>query len=162
MRRIAKNLTWMAMACLVLCMLLIICGGIGQMHKNQTAVTTSAQTQEPMDPVTRFRTLREQLRSMEKAQLNNIAYGGENDEELASMAKRQLLDLMEREEQELTLEGVLEMRGFDSPVVTVHEGSVNVLIRSELITQQESATIMELVCRETGAQSGNVKIIPIK
>ena len=31
----------------------------------------------------------------------------------------------------------------------------------QVITRQESAAILELVCRETGAQAGNVKIIPV-
>ena len=161
MRRIGKNLTWMALACLALCMGLMFYTGLEQMRQNQVVVEASTENQQPMDPVTRFRTLRQQLRAMEKAQLNNVAYGAQTDEELSVMAQRQLLALTEREEQELTLEGVLEMRGFESPVVTVHEDSVNVLICTEMITQQESAAILELVCRETGVQGGNVKIIPI-
>lgn len=161
MRRKGKNLLWMALACLALCLGLVIYAGLEQMQKNQTAVSVAAQNPENMDPVTSFRTLREQLRAMEKAQLNHVAYSADTDAELAAMAQRQLLELMEREEQEVTLEGVLAMRGYANPVVTVHLDSVNVLLCQELITQQESAAILELVCRETGVQSGNVKIIPI-
>lgn len=161
MRRKGRNLFWMALACLALCLGLVIYAGLEKMQKNQAAVSIAAQNQAEMDPVTRFRTLREQLRAMEKAQLNQVAYSGETDAELAAMAQRQLLELMQREEQEVTLEGVLAMRGYAEPVVTVHQDSVNVLLCQEVITQQESAAILELVCRETGVQSGNVKIIPI-
>ena len=160
MQRIVKNLTWMALAALALCMAAVIFAGVRQMRADVAEAPASAQVQE-QSAVERFRTLREQLRAMEKAQLNDVAHGADTDAELREMAQRQLLELCAREEQELTLEGVLELRGYSEPVVTVHADSVNVLIRAEVITRQESAAILELVCRETGAQAGNVKIIPV-
>lgn len=160
MQRIVKNLTWMALAALALCMAAVIFAGVRQMRADVAEAPASAQVQE-QSAVERFRTLREQLRAMEKAQLNDVAHGADTDAELREMAQRQLLELCAREEQELTLEGVLELRGYSEPVVTVHADSVNVLIQAEVITRQESAAILELVCRETGAQAGNVKIIPV-
>ena len=160
MQRIVKNLTWMALAALALCMAAVIFAGVRQMRADVAEAPASAQVQE-QSAVERFRTLREQLRAMEKAQLNDVAHGVDTDAELREMAQRQLLELCAREEQELTLEGVLELRGYSEPVVTVHADSVNVLIQAEVITRQESAAILELVCRETGEQAGNVKIIPV-
>ena len=113
------------------------------------------------DEVAAFRTEREQLRAMQKAQLNEIVHGDGSEPEIAALAQRQLMELCSREEHELTLEGLLTLRGFDDPVVTVQSDSVNVLLRAELVTQQECSVILDLVCRETGVQSGNVKIIPI-
>ena len=113
------------------------------------------------DAVAAFRTEREQLRAMQKAQLNEIVHGDGSELEIAALAQRQLMELCSREEHELTLEGLLTLRGFDDPVVTVQSDSVNVLLRAELVTQQECSVILDLVCRETGVQSGNVKIIPI-
>ena len=113
------------------------------------------------DAVAAFRTEREQLRAMQKAQLNEIVHGDGTEAEIAALAQRRLMELCSREEHELTLEGLLTLRGFDDPVVTVQSDSVNVLLRTELVTQQECSVILDLVCRETGVQSGNVKIIPI-
>ena len=113
------------------------------------------------DAVAAFRTEREQLRAMQKTQLNEIVHGDGSEPEIAALAQRQLMELCSREEHELTLEGLLTLRGFDDPVVTVQSDSVNVLLRAELVTQQECSVILDLVCRETGVQSGNVKIIPI-
>lgn len=161
MRRIVKNLTWMALAALALCMAVVIYAGVRQMRADVAATSANAQARQEVSAVERFRTLREQLRAMEKAQLNDVAHGADTDAELKAMAQRQLLELCTREEQELTLEGVLELRGYSEPIVTVHADSVNVLIQAEVITRQESAAILELVCRETGAQAGNVKIIPV-
>ena len=125
-----------------------------------SAVPVSVPEQE-MDAVTAFRTEREQLRAMQKAQLNEIVHGDGTEAEIAALAQRQLMEMCSREEHELTLEGLLTLRGFDDPVVTVQSDSVNVLLRTELVTQQECSVILDLVCRETGVQSGNVKIIPI-
>lgn len=161
MGRIAKNLRWFALASLALCMAVVVALGVRQMRADVAATAAKVEAGETLDETERFRILRQQLRSMEKAQLNDVAHGADTDAELRAMAQRQLIQLCAREEQELTLEGVMALRGFEDCVVTVSEDSVNVLVRAELVTQQESAAILELVCRETGVQSGNVKIIPI-
>ena len=109
-----------------------------------------------------FRTERQQLRAMQKAQINDILYNATADPETASMAQEQLLELLDREEKENTLEGLLEMRGFADPVVSVHKGSATIMISSEILTQQQSSIILDIVCRETGLLGGNIKIIPIK
>ena len=159
MRRWGKWFVWTAALGIAVCMAVVVFAGVQQMRRDVTAAAVS--TGEELSAVERFRMLREQLRAMEKAQLNVLAHNSDADPELAAMARRQLLELCQREEQELTLEGVLSMRGWADPVVTVHADSVNVLLRAEAVTRQESAAIMELVCRETGVQSGNVKIIPM-
>ena len=133
---------------------------MGRSSVDVPVAPVNAAVQEE-DAVAAFRTEREQLRAMQKAQLNEIVHGDGSELEIAALAQRQLMELCSREEHELTLEGLLTLRGFDDPVVTVQSDSVNVLLRSELVTQQECSVILDLVCRETGVQSGNVKIIPI-
>ena len=160
MRRLGKWCYAAAFAGLALCLAAVLFTGVKQM-RSDVAVTSAAVVETPGE-VERFRQLREQLRAMEKAQLNDVAHGADTDPELAAMAQRQLVELCAREEQELTLEGVLALRGWEDPVVTVHAGSVNVLVRAQAVNRQESAAILELVCRETGVQSGNVKIIPME
>lgn len=160
MRRISRGIKWMAAAVLAACMMLVILDGVRGMHESIEAAA-NIPPEERIDSIEAFKTLRQQLRSMEKAQLNDVAHSGDGSSEVAQMARRQLVELCEREEQELTLEGVLNLRGYTNPVVTVHSDSVNVLLQTKTVTRQESSTILELVCRETGVQSGNVKIIPI-
>ena len=160
MRSIARNLKWMALIALALCMTLVIWAGIAGM-RSSIRVASENLAPEATDQVVSYKTMRQQLRAMEKAQLNDVAHDSSADPEIAAMAQRRLLQLYEREEKELMLEGILAMRGFENPVVSVQEDSVNVLVQAQLITQQQSQMILELVCRETGAESGNVKIIPI-
>ena len=135
------------------------CAGRGSVEKGARAVIAEVSTEE--DAIDAFRTEREQLRAMQKAQLNEIVHSDASEAEIAALAQRQLMDICSREEHELTLEGLLTLRGFDDPLVTVQSDSVNVLLRTQIVTQQECSIILDLVCRETGVQSGNVKIIPI-
>lgn len=113
------------------------------------------------DPLEEFLLEREQLRGMHSAQLNDIIYGENTDEETRALAQRTLLSLLSWAEQETTIEGVLRARGYADCAVTIHEDTANVLVRAEALTRQETAVILELVLRETDVDSGNVKIIPI-
>ena len=113
------------------------------------------------DPLTVFRTERQQLRERQRAELQDIIHDAATDAETLSLAKRQLMSLMDREDKELTLEGLLTARGFEDALVTVDVGAVNVLVRGAALTQRETAVILDLALRQTGVTSGNVKIIPI-
>ena len=131
---------------------------------SRRAVTASpppSVAPEEADPLEAFRTEREQLRSMQTAQLNDIIHDGETDSQTRALAQRTLIDLMAWSEQETTIEGVLRARGYADCVATIHEDTANVLVRAEALTRQETAVILELVLRETDVDSGNVKIIPI-
>ena len=121
-----------------------------------------AMAVEQADPMARFRTEREQLRSKLVAQLNDIIYSDRSGDAEIAAAQRQLMALMSVQEQETTLEGLLSVRGFDGVLVSVSGQSATVLLRAESVSQREAAVILELVMRETGVTGGNVKIIPVK
>lgn len=154
----AKSALKMILLSVMLCFGVAV---VGNLDMAKRAVEACTPVQQEDRPIERFRTERQQLRAMQKAQLNDIIHDASTDTETADMARRQLLTLCDAEEKELTIEGVLAMRGFQNPVVTVHAGSVNVIIEAELVTRQESSVILDFVCRETGAMAGDIKIIPI-
>ena len=129
---------------------------------NRAQSAAASAPLEPADPLDAFRLERETLRAREEAQLNDIVYSDKSDAELIARAQARLMDLYARSEQEATLEGILQGRGFEGALVSVGERSANVLLRREAVTQQESAVILELVMRETGLTGGNVKIIPVE
>lgn len=149
---------------LVMVMLAILLAGsallVGEksVRTSAPALISDSITEDPIDE---FRTERQKLRAMQKAQLSDIAHDAEAEDETRDLARRQLLEFCSNEEKEMTIEGILAARGFSNPVVTVHSGSVNVLLRTEILTRQQSAVILDLVSRETGAMSGDIKIIPI-
>ena len=114
------------------------------------------------DPMAAFRLEREQLRSRQEAQLNDIIHAPDGDGEIAALARKQLLDMLEHARQESTLEGILRSRGFEDALVSVSGAGANVMLRGEEVTAAQSAVILDLVMRETGLTGGNVKIIPVK
>ena len=120
-----------------------------------------ASAQAPADPLEQYRTERQQLRSRQRASLNEIIYAENSDAETVRLAQRQLMSLMTAESQETNLEGTLRARGFSAVLATVQGDSVNVLLRAEALNQAQAAVIYDLVLRETGITGGNVKIIPI-
>ena len=130
--------------------------------RNRTAPAAVPADLQAVDPLDQFRLEREQLIARQEAQLNDIIYNNSSDSRTVSRAQAQLMSLMERREQEVTLEGILQARGFDGALVSVDERSANVLLRREAVTSRESAVILELVMRQTGLTGGNVKIIPVK
>lgn len=123
----------------------------------QAAVSAAPEA----DPIDAFLLERQQLRQMQIAQLNELIASDDTEREIVLRAQRQLLETLSNQEKETTIEGVLRMRGYSGTVATVHEDSVNVLVRAESLSQSETAVILELVLRETGISGGNVKIIPI-
>ena len=127
---------------------------------HETAAASSLSMES--DPLDAFRTERQQLRQMQLSQLNEIIHSSSSESEIIFLAQQRQLELMEWTEQEMTLEGILSIRGFDNPVVTVHTDSVNVMVSAETISQQDASVILELVMRETGISGGNVKIMPVK
>lgn len=157
------NKGWLAgaAAALVLCGMLGFGAGISVSKGNTAEVPPAQETSAAVDPIVQFRTERQQLRQMQIGQLNEIVYGGSADAEMVAMARQRQMELMEWSEQELTLEGVLRLREFKDVLVTVHTDSVNVMVRADALTREQTAVILELVVRETGISGGNVKIIPI-
>ena len=152
----------------VLCILAALLSGalVWLVRPEKPAATATFAAPEPTpdpqsDPLEEFLLEREQLRGMHSAQLNDIIYGENTDEETRALAQRTLLSLLSWAEQETTIKGILRARGYADCAVTVHEDTANVLVRAEALTREESAVILELVLRETDVESGNVKIIPI-
>ena len=62
-------------------------------------------------------------------------------------------------ESELKIEGLLVASGFSDAIVTVQEGSVNVVIKAAEISKEQAAKILEIVKDETGEPAQNIKII---
>ena len=126
----------------------------------EAAPAMQIQEEQPQT-IAQFRQDREQLRAMQRSQLNEMIHAADTDDALKGAARRKLLEINEASAAELNLEGIIRLRGWEDCVATVQADSVNILIPAEVITRQDSSVILELVCRETGVQGGNVKIIPI-
>ena len=107
-----------------------------------------------------FKTEREASRNQQIEYLDGIIADSNTDAETLKQAQNQKLELTESMEKEVTVEGLLKAKGFDDAVVTIHEGSVNVVVKDGELTDAKVAQILDIVCRETQEAPENVKIIP--
>lgn len=125
------------------------------------AVPSASRVYEPVDSIARFRSDRELVREVEIEQLNALIGDESAGQAIRDRAREKLIQLTGWMEQEVTVEGVLRAEGFLDPLVTVHADSVNVLVRTAVLTQADAAKILSLAARETGQSGGNIKVIPV-
>ena len=108
-----------------------------------------------------FEQFRMEVRELETVQLTALMNDLSVKEDVRIEAAGMLNEIAERMEMETTIEGILKMRGHEEVVVTVHPGSVNVVLKEGTNNRDECAFILDLVLRETGQTAGNVKIIGV-
>lgn len=110
---------------------------------------------------TTFRTERTTTREKELSYLDGIIKDEKADADTIKKAQEQKLALVNTMETETTVEGLVKAKGFSECVVTIKEGSVNVVVENEkALTSAQAAQIMEIVRSETGEKSENIKIMP--
>jgi stage III sporulation protein AH len=127
---------------------------------NNDKVTTSDGA-ESVDTLSDFVLEREQLRSMQLGQLDDIINAPASSEELVAEAQEQKLGIVKRMEIEQTVSGVLKARGYEDAAVAASEASVSVMIRKDEITEADTAVVLELVLSETDVAASDVRIIPV-
>lgn len=106
-----------------------------------------------------FRAERESTRTLEIEYLDEIIAAGANDSETLKDATEQKLRLVADMEAEFSAESMIRAKGFSDAAVTFHKGSVNVVIAAEELTSEEVAQILDIVKRETGEKTENIKIM---
>ena len=121
----------------------------------------AAQAAVPAETVDPYRLSRDQLRAQECAQLRELLADPATDSAIRARAQERLMNLMQWAEIEADLEEILEKRGFAPVLVSVHQDSANVLVRTDSLTQADAALILELTARQTGLTGGAIKVIPL-
>lgn len=104
-----------------------------------------------------YREERDNVRTQELAYLDAIVAQGA-DAETLNDAQKQKLDLINCMEIELTVENLVRGKGFDDVIVSMHAGSVNVIVGADALNDEQVAQILDIVLRETGESAQNVKI----
>lgn len=106
-----------------------------------------------------FREERESTRTLEIEYLDEIIAASANDSETLKDATEQKLRLVANMEAEFSAESMIRAKGFGDAAVTFHKGSVNVVIATEELSSEEVAQILDIVKRETGEKTENIKIM---
>ena len=106
-----------------------------------------------------FRNNRDKVRSQEVEYLDSVINNKNSDEESLKDAQMQEVEITQRMEKELNIEGLIKAKGFSDAVITLNEGSVNVVVDKDTLSKAEVAQVLDIVKRETGEKAENIKIM---
>ena len=82
--------------------------------------------------------------------------------EAKTNAEAQKLELVAVMEKELILEGLIKSFGFEDCIVTMSTDNVNIIVKSEELTEQEVAQILHCIVTETGKPATQIRVIPVE
>jgi len=106
-----------------------------------------------------FRREREEVRELEMQYLDEVIAVSATDAETLADAQSQKLALVENMEKEFTIESLVKAKGFEDAAVTFHAGAVNVVVKSEALSSEQVAQILDIVQKETGESADNIKVM---
>lgn len=104
---------------------------------------------------------REQTRAKNKETLLEIINNKNCTEQQKEKATKQMQEMIDASERESAAELLLEAKGFSNSLVTMVDGSVDVVVEAENLTMQEMAQIEDIVKRKTGVEVKNIVISPV-
>ena len=135
-----------------------------QASAQQEESVQTAQEEQPVSDVGAFfsdyRSERNSVRAQQVAYLDSIIQNSATQQDVLSQAQTQKIELTDRMEKEVTVEGLLRAKGFEQAIVTLSDESVNVVVSDAQLNEAQVAQILEIVQSETGESAQNVKIIP--
>lgn len=85
-----------------------------------------------------------------------------SSEEAKANAEKELAALVSCMETEQRLETLIKALGFSDCLVTVGTENVNVILKSDALTDQEVAQVLDVVLTETDKTAFNVRIKPVE
>ena len=104
---------------------------------------------------------REQLRAQNKETLMEVINNESIDEAQKQNAIDSITSLTEQAEREAAAELLLDAKGFEGSVVSITDGSVDVVINMAEITDAQRAQIEDIVKRKTEIAGENIVITPV-
>lgn len=162
MKEKGKNALWMAGAAALVLVVgvanyLVVTGTPGK-QKEAREVQQTAAVEEDVFEV--FRQQREETRTQEMTYIDSVAQSAEADEKTKEQARQQKLQLAKAMEEEMIVEGLIRTKMNTEAVVTVKDGSVNVVVGKKELSDTEVTQIADIVRSETGAASQSIRIMP--
>ncbi len=107
-----------------------------------------------------YRFERTQERSKEVEYINSVVNNPKSEPETVKEAQSQLLEITSNMEAELVIENLIKAKGIQDAIVIIHKDNVNVIVDKPELVPEEVAMILDIVKRETGKETDNIKIIP--
>ncbi len=95
-------------------------------------------------------------------QYNAIIESEATSAEAKANAEKELAALVANMETEQRLEALIKALGYDDCLVTVGTENINVILKSDAMTDSEVAQVLEIIVTETDKSAPNVRIKPIE
>ncbi len=111
---------------------------------------------------TTYRTDRQTTRDQTILYLDTIINNEASTTEAVRDAEAQKLALTKNMDLELVLEGLIKALGFEDAIVTATTESVNIIIKSDELTEAEVAQVLDIIVTETDKTANDVRIIPVE
>lgn len=105
-----------------------------------------------------YRTNRQSIRDMEMRYVQTVS-DNNTDTSVKKEAEERLLQIASLMEKELKLENLIKAKGFDDVIAFVEDGSINIVVKTEMLSAEQATKILKIVVDETGEASQNVTII---
>ncbi len=94
--------------------------------------------------------------------LQKVADSAESTNEAKEKANNDLINMVRVTEVESTIENLVKAKGFKDCMVHVGDDSVNVIVATQGLSNEQAAQINEIVISESEASAAAVKIVEIK
>lgn len=122
------------------------------------AVLTSGNAQTT---VAQAKVTREQVRAQNKETLQAIIDNTNLSDAEKQDAVAQMVEITEMTEQEAAIETLMASKGFSEAVVSLTNGSADVVVKADELTDANRAQIEDIVTRKTDIAPENIVITPI-
>ncbi len=109
-----------------------------------------------------YRTDRQATRDQTVLYLDAIIANEASTAEAVQNAEAQKLALTKNMDLELVLEGLIKALGFEDAIVTATTENINVIIKSDEMTEAEVAQVLDIIVTETDKTALDVRIIPVE
>jgi len=133
--------------------------GSGNMEQDEDDTSAAAEASSSsffMD----YRFERELTRKKEMDYINAVIENPKSSQEMIAEAQAQLLEITSSMEKELAIEALLKSKGFKDAIAIIYKNNVNVIVDKPELEAEEVARILEIVSRQSGEKTENIKIIP--
>lgn len=94
--------------------------------------------------------------------LKTVAESEESASEAKEKANNDMITMAKATDIESTIESLIKAKGFEKCMVYIGEDTVNVVVATEGLTEEQAAQINEIVISESGQGASSVKIVEIK
>ena len=125
------------------------------------AVLTNGGVSSAADIISEARLSREQVRSKNKEALLEVINNANITDTQKQAAIDNMISLTDIAEKEAAAEMLLDAKGYTDAVVSITDGSVDVVVNMANVDEAGRAQIEDIVKRKTGVSAENIVITPI-